>query len=566
LAKDLADLSQDVDNGIVVAAFDLMTKMTKRGLLKGIPIEQGFRSCADESATVRAAAAKFFTVAVFEGRVRKSLRSKNTQEIQEAQLREFLALSTPFEPVEVELAIEALSKSLDCFTNWELISQMLLSDGHDNRETARLVQLLGLSASKAPSTSYSELTSAMMHHLSKLLTIFHTNPAALSYLLAVPSYFDLSVVGSASGERQAKALVQEFHKIFTDSTDPEIYMKALVSLNAWSRSDHSKLSKLADQEFKAIASEFKKYKKFDIVQFTKFEAVARWHDFSGQGPLRDFLKETSDSGDEGFASAALRCLDIFIQWDVRRLQSTEGHYDEEFAAFQNLIGGKLHEPSVAVKTAAFGAYSTLTALAGLVGCRELIDLGFVRNFFQTFHTLEQKADSFKQLIRPILTHSIEPKYAVHVLWYLQDALLRPKVQDFIKSFQDDFPVEGYDLADLMRSLPFTPSKLKTAMKSIAKCVRPRETIDAWLDEPDDSLIPYFAAVLERLEPEDAELIQPRADGQTARILAKRSYGQKLTPKDFLVKPPKVKKAAPEAEEEDSGEAEDEAAGDESDND
>jgi hypothetical protein len=33
--------------------------------------------------------------------------------------------------------------------------------------------------------------------------------------------------------------------------------------------------------------------------------------------VRDFLKETSDSDDGDFAAAALRCLGLFIQWDVR---------------------------------------------------------------------------------------------------------------------------------------------------------------------------------------------------------------------------------------------------------
>jgi hypothetical protein len=233
---------------------------------------------------------------------------------------------------------------------------------------------------------------------------------------------------------------------------------------------------------------------------------------------------------------------------------------QEFAALQNLLGGKLHENSDAVKTAAFGAFSTLTALAGLVRCQYLVDSGFVRNFF---HTRKNKADSFTPRVRPIETHPVDRNYAVHVLWYLQDPLLRPKVNDFIRSMQDEFPVEGYDLADLMRTRPFAPAKLKAAMKTIAKYVKPRETVDAWLDVPDDGLIPYFAPLLERLTPEDAELIQPRAEGQTARILAKLSYGQKLTTKDFFVGPPKVRKAEVESEDQDAGEVESEPLEDES---
>jgi hypothetical protein len=109
-----------------------------------------------------------------------------------------------------------------------------------------------------------------------------------------------------------------------------------------------------------------------------------------------------------------------------------------------------------------------------------------------------------------------------------------------------------------------PAKLKAAMKSISKYVRPRETIDAWLDVPDDGLIPYFGPVLERLSQEDAELIQPRAEGQTARILAKRSYGQQLTAKDFVFKAPRPNATSPE--EEDAHEGEDESSGGASDSD
>jgi hypothetical protein len=103
----------------------------------------------------------------------------------------------------------------------------------------------------------------------------------------------------------------------------------------------------------------------------------------------------------------------------------------------------------------------------------------------------------------------------------------------------------------MRTRPFVPAKLKTAMRTIAKYVKPRETVDTWLDAPDDSLIPYFAPVLELLTQEDAELIQPRAEGQTARILAKRSYGQKLTAKDFVLRQPRQERS--DAAEEDSNE-------------
>jgi hypothetical protein len=66
-------------------------------------------------------------------------------------------------------------------------------------------------------------------------------------------------------------------------------------------------------------------------------------------------------------------------------------------------------------------------------------------------------------------------------------------------------------------------------------------------------------VLERLAPHDAELIQPRAEGQTARILAKRSDGQKLVAKDFTVKPARAKKAESGVEEEEGEQVADEVS-------
>jgi hypothetical protein len=69
----------------------------------------------------------------------------------------------------------------------------------------------------------------------------------------------------------------------------------------------------------------------------------------------------------------------------------------------------------------------------------------------------------------------------------------------------------------------------------------RATTDAWFAEPDDSLIPYFVPVLERLTQDDAELMQPRAEGQAAKLLIKRSSGQKFVAKGFAVRFARAKK-------------------------
>jgi hypothetical protein len=297
-----------------------------------------------------------------------------------------------------------------------------------------------------------------------------------------------------------------------------------------------------------------------VAKFRKLEAVCVWHDFSGQQKLRDFLKEMADSDDEQLPPIACRALQHFVMWDVKRISASNDEvYDDEFESIQALIGQKLHDKSLIIRQAAFQTFSTLIALSGLVQCQTLVDQCLVHHFF---HALPDKQFMFKPLTISLTTHAVDDKFAVHAFWYLQDPALKQQVNDFIRDIKAKLPVEGFELGELIRTLEFVPTKLKLAMRQIAKLVRPRGTIDAWLDAPDDSLIPYYAPVLERLTPDEAELLQPRAEGQTAKILAKRSYGQKLVAKDFTVKVIKQAQKAKETAKSGEGEEDEtEEAGD-----
>jgi hypothetical protein len=86
-------------------------------------------------------------------------------------------------------------KMFDYLENWELMSQMLLSDGKDTANTTIGAAALHLRIQGVDSTD-SALTSAMLQHLWKLL-IFR-NPTNIE---------------SASGEPSAKALLLELHRI-----------------------------------------------------------------------------------------------------------------------------------------------------------------------------------------------------------------------------------------------------------------------------------------------------------------------------------------------------------------
>ena len=557
LTKDLVECCHDVDNGVVVAAFDLMTKMADRGLMKENAASGVFRLVADEAGNVRNAAAKFFYRTVFEA-MKKTVEKNQKAVLYEAQIREFCRLSADLTEYEVQLAIDAFWKVLHCLRKWELICLIILSEADDEKETAMYAHMLSLAAKRArdESSKVKKLTVAMMKYMSKMLALFKDDQVTTTRLVSIANVIDIGMIDEHS-TRQFKALIEDLHRIFINTQDKEAYQNVLAALNSW-KAGMGKVPQLAAGEFAKIANDFKKFKEFDSTKMAKFAMFSEWFDCSKDKKLRRFLKEQIDSDDEEFAASAIRAFEHILKWDARALRGKEPEekteYEDEFRSLQTLISSKLQEKSMMVKSAAFMAIATLYGLAGMTGCLEQIDDLTVSSFFQTFHSLDDKVAMFPYLIRPLLTNSVESKFAVHVFWYLQDPVLKPLVNDFIAKFKDELPVDGVELGNLVRTQEFSFAKLKQAAKSMSKHVRARGAVDSWLDEPDDKYLPIFAPFIEKLTTAEAELLEPRAFDQTAKVLLKRSHGQTLTAKDFVVEVKKPKRAAKHESDESNDEA------------
>ena len=563
LSKELVECCHDVDNGVVVSAFDLMAKMADKGLMDEHAAGSVFRLVADEAGNVRNAAAKFFYKTVFEQMKKKAGKKDSKAVLYEAQIREFCRLAMDLTEYELQLAIDAFWKVLHCLRKWELVCLIILSEADGEKETALYADILSLAARRAKDDAKraKKLTVAMMKYLSKLLALFKDDPVTTTRLVAICSVIDVSMVDDHN-TGQFKALIENLHSIFINTEDKETYQNVLAALNAW-KAGTGKSQKVAAAEFAKIAADFKKFKEFDGTQMAKFAMFSEWHDCSKDTKLRRFLKEQVDADDEEFASSAIKSFEHIMKWDARSLLGKDAadktEYGDEFRSLQTLIGSKLQDQSMAIKSAAFMAISALYGLAGMTGCLEDIDDLTVSSFFQTFHGLDDKTAMFPYFTRPLLTNTVDSKFAVHVFWYFQDPSLKPLVTNFVAKFKDELPVDGVELGHLVRTQKFSVGKLKQAMKTMSKHVRARGAVDSWLDEPDDAYLPIFAPFIEKLTTAEAELLEPRATGQTAKVLAKRSYGQTLTAKDFTVEVKRSKKHQSDDydDEADASEAEDE---------
>ena len=551
----LVKIADDVDNGLVIAVFKLMTKMQKSKLFFCKEFDGLFRITSDDAGNVRSVAAKFFTNIIFNGKIKKNIGTKNVQALNEAQLKEFARLAEQFSEAELTNSIQAFYPLIDCLRNWDLISEIILSSD-DKKEKAFFAKLLSISSSNAEDDDVASLTNAMISHLSKaknqgLLEIFQKNNEILGFLTSIISNLDISTLSGAAQERQFKTLLDTLHKLFTNNKTSQVFMNIINGINSWSKGK-SKLNKLAKTEFDNIAKDFSVLKGANESKLEKFHAIAIYHDFSQKEKIRDFLKESADNDDnERISAISLQCLEIFYQWDVRRLkdedEAKKGEYFEEFDSLQKIFIRKLHSKSDEVKTAAFSALGTLLSLALFVVNYVDIDNGCFHGFVETFHSIKNKSKVFKSLVRPILNHIIPVKYSVHVLWYLQDPDLKQPVKNFIKeldqSYESEIPFDGSELGQLIKDhySETTPAKLKLAMKTIATKVTPRDAITSYVDSGgDEEFIPIYAPIFERMMYHDAEFVKPSATGQVLEILEKIAQGKKLKQSDFTVTTKKSK--------------------------
>lgn len=538
IVKNLSVLCNDSDNGVVVSSLNLLTKLSKKNLLDDFDCTQIFKLTSDEAQNVRNAAAKFLSSYLFNGKIKKSIKSKNKEEINEAQLREFEGLASSLSDPELAASVEAFNEYLDCLQDWELIIQIiLLCDG--DKEGLFFIKLLEFSASN--SSSKDKLTIAMVRHLSKLLNIYKKKKEAISSLISTTIHFDTSSIDGTLAKKQFTLLLESFHTMFNETDDFNICNNIISSLLSWKKSG-GKISTIVQKEIKSIANDFKNLDD-NLQRLKKFYLVCSLNDFSQDEKLRNFLIESVDSDDEEFSSISIKCLTNFYQNDIIRVKNNKKEdkkeSQEKFKELQTLFGRKIHSEANNVRTSAFNALGTLYMLCQFIDAKDLIDDTTTYSFFKAFHTLENKAYSFNSLTRPIIIQALPMKFSVHAFWYLQDPELKPRVKEFITSISDFLPIEGYELGELVRNLKYTPTKLKRAMKTMSKYVNAKSAIDSWLDIPDDSLIPYYAPFFLLLTQSDAELLFANAtSGQIAKILDKISNNKKITQKDLTYLPPK----------------------------
>ncbi|EAY07338.1 hypothetical protein TVAG_139680 [Trichomonas vaginalis G3] len=536
----IISLCDDNDNGLVIPAFELLTQLSNKKMLRDAEkADVVFKITADDSANVRNAAAKFFSQIHFA--VPKKKGSAN-QELFEGHIRKFAELCSDFSVHAIQNSVEAFFKTMKALQEFELMAQIILSEDDEDEVPifGHILAAAAKSAGEKDHKSVPDMTAAIIGHFTSIIDKYNKNEELISELIECSQYFDLGSIEKAAGSKVFKDFMKAFHNLFIKSDSKVIYNNIIKSLVRWSQNEDipSKLKKEVDNEINNLKKEFKNPKK-DAEKFAKLLAIVTFYDLSGDEELRDMLKESIDVCDEDASALALECLENIFKWDVMRIKNDEDQkmdYTREFNSFLSLFSLKLHNDDIDVKEAAFKCLSTLISLARLAG-QKPVDDTTVSIFFKAFHELKNKEILFQWFTRPLTCGAVDSKYAVHVLWYTQDNALKGEVKNFMTNVSDIFPVDGTELGNLVRTLKYNENKLKAAMKVIARKITPRGAIDSWLDEPDDSLLPIYAPVLEIIDRNDAELLEDR-DGitpQTKEVLSKRAHGKKLSAADFVVK-------------------------------
>ena len=588
ISPTLLKICNDNDNGLAISAFKLMTKMLKKDLFfynlededEDEQIISAFKITGDDAINVRTQAAKFFSDFIFNGSLleKKELDIKHSSQkaINEAQLNEFAKLAEDFSEPQLANSIQAFSSTLECFQDWDLISNIILTPDY-KKERKFFAKILSISASSASEDETSNLTIAMLAHLQKqksqgLLEIFKKNNTELTYLTQILQYMDITALSGAAHERQFKLLLPKLHEIFVSNNTKAIYMNIISGIYKWSKATKKKsktnLAKLAEAELGKIADDFSTLKENDTTKLDKFLAIATFHDFSENTKLRDFLKEITDTesdedntndesdNNNNISAIALKCLETFYKWDVLRIKneddSEKTDYFAEFDSLQRIFIQHLHSQNLEIKTAAFQALGTLLSLARIVVDEYDINKECFEQFIDTYHDLgKNQLSSFKSLVRPIIIRIIPMRYAVHAFWYLQDNDIKPLVRDFMKEINDeDYPIDGSEIGrlfslmvdkeangDLVEFLqPQRVSKIKAFVRAIATKITARDAIMSYINNNNgaEELIPIYAPIFENMSYSDAEFVKPSAEGRVLTIINKVLNGKKLKQKDFIV--------------------------------
>jgi hypothetical protein len=566
--SNIVCLCDDPDNGLVIPAFDLLSDLADKDMMKDVEkAEVVFKVTADDATNVRNAAAKFFAKIFFSKKAKKG----EQQELFETQIRKFASLCGDLSEEAIKNSVEAHWKYVKALQEFELMVQILISadDPEENAVFAYILCSCAEVANAKKHKSVKDMTTSIVGHFKDLYRIYEKVPNVVSSLIHASTFFDLVAIEQAAGARQMKDFLKTYHTLFTKSDDEEIYMLIIKSLAAWKKDKDtpSKIGKEITNETDAIVKEYSAPGK-DEKKFAKLLALLEFVDVSSNKKLRKLLNETVTTGSDELSALALECLEKIFKWDVMRIRGDEDEcreYTDTFNEFYTMASGKLQFDENVVREAAFKFTSTIIALAQLIN-QDRIDDADASIFFKQFHTLENKEDLFDFLIRPLQCSAVDPKYAVHVLWYLQDSKLKPFARSFMTANAKMFPLRnGSELSELIRTQKYNASRLKQATKILAKKIDPSFVIDAWLDEPNDSLIPIYAPFLEALKSDEVYPMISRATGATKVILEKIQKGKALTQKDFVVKSEKKGKTS-DSEEESSSASEKKSSDDEEDDD
>ena len=558
--SNIVCLCDDPDNGLVIPAFELLSNLADKDLMKDVEkTEVVFKLTADDATNVRNAAAKFFAKIFFSKKAKKG----EQQELYETQIRKFAELCGDLSEDAIKNSVEAHWKYVKALQEFELMVQILISadDPEENAVFAHILCSCAEVASAKKAKSVKEMTTSIVGKFKGLYKKYEKVPNVVSSLIHASTFFDLDAIEKAAGARQMKDFLKTYHTLFEKSDDKSIYNLIIKSLSVWRKDKDtpSKIGKEINNEVESIIKEYSAPEK-DKNKFEKLLALLEFVDVSGDKKLRKLLNETATAGDDELSALALECLEKIFKWDVMRIRGDDDEcrdYTDTFNEFFTMASGKLQFDETIVREAAFKFASTIISLAQLIK-QDRIDDADASIFFKQFHTLENKEELFDFLIRPLQCSAVDPKFSVHVLWYLQDSKLKPLARSFMTANSKMFPLRnGSELSELIRTEKYSTSHLKQAMKILAKKIEPSYVIDAWLDEPNDSLIPIYAPFLEALKSDDVYPMISRATGATKAILEKISKGKTLSQKDFVVKSEKKEKKS-DSEEESSSEEESES--------
>ena len=160
---NIVRLCDDSDNGLVIPAFDLLTKLADKDLMKDVEkAEVVFKLTADDSSNVRNSAAKFFSKIFFSQKAKKG----EQQEMYESNIRKFASLCGELSPNAIQNSVESHWKYVKALQEFELMVQILLSadSPEDYIVFAHILAACAFVADSKKSKSIQDMTTSVIGH------------------------------------------------------------------------------------------------------------------------------------------------------------------------------------------------------------------------------------------------------------------------------------------------------------------------------------------------------------------------------------------------------------------